>query len=251
MVCIETIIFHLLAFAFAAGNKTLGRRTSTVKMGDEESGCEDVLMKLQSIGMGKKDLPHHTKLPRASVLVPLFEREIKNISVLTSRSYQSNLHVLFTQRPATLLSHGGEVCFPGGRQDPEDEGDDVVTAMREAQEEVGLHPRYVKAICRMEPVESTHSLCVTPIIGLIRPPHEAEPSQLKLNASEVEAAFAVPLEYFANPENCVSISTVKWSKGDFHVRTYLFDDVESGRQFKIWGLTAHVVHEVAKLAFSK
>ena len=221
---------------------------------------KSALMKLRMVGMEKKELPHHVDLKRASVLVPLFERDntnnnqiiepsssIKELS--SSQSYKSNLHVLFTQRPHTLSSHPGEVCFPGGRQDPEDEGDDVVTAMREAREEVGLHPQYIDAIGRMETVESKHSLCVTPIIGLIRPSLVAEPSQLKLNVQEVEAAFAVPLEYFAKAENCVSKKTVEWNGGDFVIRTYLFDDLESGRQFRIWGLTAHVIHEVAKMAF--
>jgi coenzyme A diphosphatase NUDT7 len=151
-----------------------------------------------------------------------------------------------------MSSHGGEVCFPGGRQDEEDKGDDVVTATREAYEEVGLHPQYVDIIGRMESIESKHSLCVTPIIGLVRPPYKAEPANLTLNADEVEAVFAVPLAYFANPVNCVSKTKIIYgSRKDFVMRTYLFDDVSSGRRFRIWGLTAHIVHAVAELAFEQ
>ena len=82
-----------------------------------------------------------------------------------------------------MKRHGGEVCFPGGKQDEEDEGDDVLTVMREANEEIGLHPQFVDSIARMETLESKHSLCVTPIIGLVRS-EVAEPSQLKLNMDE-------------------------------------------------------------------
>ena len=160
--------------------------------------------------------------------------------------------MLFTQRPQNMKSHGGEVCFPGGKQDPEDNGCDVTTALREANEEVGLDPNLVQQLARMETIESKHSLCVTPIVGFIEPPSAAEPSQLTLNEQEVEAAFAVPLEYFTMDENCASIETIQWGKNrEFIMRTYLFDDPESGRQFRIWGLTAHVVHQVAQLAFSK
>jgi len=104
----------------------------------------------------------------------------------------------------------------------------------------------------METVESKHSLCVTPIVGWIDPPEAAEPSGLELNLEEVEAAFAVPLEYFAREENCVEKYSVEWSGGEFVVRTYLFEDGErhGGRVFRIWGLTAHVVYEVAKVAFA-
>ena len=209
----------------------------------------DVLSRLRSLGMDKKELPHHADLRRASILVPLFERTIAE-KQHSSYSYQSNIHVLFTQRPQKMKSHGGEVCFPGGKQDPEDELDDIRTALREAHEEVGLHSAYIESIARLETVESKHSLCVTPIVGIIHPPSVAEPSQLKLNTTEVEAAFAVPLEYFADPENW-EITKVKWSGGDFLIRTYLWDDVESGCQFKIWGLTAHVIHHVATMAFIK
>lgn len=206
-----------------------------------------ILANLSSHGMEKKELPHHNELRRASILVPLFERPQSQQS-----SSSSNLHVLFTQRPQKMKSHGGEVCFPGGKQDEEDEGCDITTALREAQEEVGLDPNHVEQIARMESIESRYSLCVTPIVGLIRPSSVAEPSQLTLNEGEVEAAFAVPLEYFTIPENLASIQKVQYgANGEFLMRTYLFDDPESGRQFRIWGLTAHVIHQVAELAFSK
>mmetsp|Transcript_26800 Transcript_26800/g.40519 ORF Transcript_26800/g.40519 Transcript_26800/m.40519 type:complete len:249 (+) Transcript_26800:105-851(+) len=225
--------------SLATNNKMMATRT--------KEHTNSVLANLSSHGMEKKELPHHNELRRASVLVPLFERPIQQ-----QEQSSSNLHVLFTQRPQKMKSHGGEVCFPGGKQDAEDNGCDVTTALREAHEEVGLNPDHVQQIARMEAIESKHSLCVTPIVGLIQPPSAAEPSQLTLNEHEVEAAFAVPLEYFTITENLASIQKIKYgANGEFLMRTYLFDDPESGRQFRIWGLTAHVVHEVAQLAFSR
>ena len=241
------LTFLATIILMSSGADSLATNNSNNKMASPTTieHTNSVLANLSSHGMEKKELPHHYKLRRASILVPLFERPQQSSS-------SSNLHVLFTQRPQKMKSHGGEVCFPGGKQDEEDEGCDITTALREAQEEVGLDPNYVQQIARMETVESLHSLCVTPIVGLIEPSSAAEPSGLTLNEHEVEAAFAVPLEYFTIPENLASIKKIQYgANGEFLMRTYLFDDPESGRQFRIWGLTAHVIHQVAELAFSK
>ena len=207
----------------------------------------DVISKLRSLGLDKKDLPQRAELRRASILVPLFERSKSSSQTATLDS--NNIHVLFTQRPKRMKSHGGEVCFPGGKQDKEDEGCDIQTAKREAFEEIGLHHDHIESISRMETIESKHGLCVTPIIGLIQPSSKAEPSQLQLNEDEVEAAFAVPLIHFTNDDNC-SIEKIMWKGYEFPMRTYLYDDEESASQYKIWGLTAHVAHQVVMHAYS-
>ncbi|KAL7532897.1 hypothetical protein ACHAXR_008049 [Thalassiosira sp. AJA248-18] len=238
MLGISSIISALL---FAFTTRSSGSLNNIKMTNDISCQKDDVISKLRSLGMGKKELPHHADLRRASILVPLFERDDDDSNII---------HVLFTLRPKTMKSHGGEVCFPGGKQDPDDV-DDIHTALREAHEEVGLHSQYIESIARMETVESKHSLCVTPIIGFVNPSSVAEPSQLKLHTDEVEAAFAVPLHFFADPDNCHSIEKVQWRGGDFLLRTYLYDDPSSKRQFKIWGLTAHVVHLVATKAFCK
>ena len=97
-----------------------------------------VLERFRRIGLQSKDRPQHEGLARASVLVPLFVRNDNNDS--------SSIYVLLTQRPTTLRTHAGEVCFPGGKQDDEDCQDDVVTALREAREEVGLSERAVQPL---------------------------------------------------------------------------------------------------------
>ena len=174
-------IANILAFSYTGYFTNNKSKSTAIKM----TGTDQVLDRLRSVGLEKKDLPRHRDLKRASVLVALFERETTVGDASDTTESQSNLHVLFTQRPTKMSSHGGEVCFPGGRQDEEDNNDDIITATREAYEEVGLHPKYVDAIGRMETVESKHSLCVTPIIGLIRPSLKAEPCNLTLNIDEV------------------------------------------------------------------
>jgi peroxisomal coenzyme A diphosphatase NUDT7 len=194
------------------------------------------LDRLRKVGMQAKDLSGHEDLPRASVLVPLFRQH-------------ETLCVLLTQRPLHLNSHPGEVCFPGGRQDPDDESNDVETALREAWEEVGLERASIQPICRLATVESKGGLCVTPIVGLLEPPEVVH--QLKVSKDEVEAVFTVPIEFFLESSgNLADKFDVPWSGGMFTFRTYFYPD-QHQKSFKIFGLTAHVIHQVACVAIDE
>ncbi|GIM13101.1 hypothetical protein Vretimale_16262 [Volvox reticuliferus] len=114
----------------------------------------------------------------AAVLVGLFEDQ------------SGVVRVLLTQRSAHLKSHRGEVCLPGGKRDEEDL-DDIGTALREAQEELGLDPARVTVLACLPPVLSKHHLSVTPVIALV--PADMVP---RPNPHEVAAAFTVPLAVF-------------------------------------------------------
>mmetsp|Transcript_51919 Transcript_51919/g.155837 ORF Transcript_51919/g.155837 Transcript_51919/m.155837 type:complete len:309 (-) Transcript_51919:1077-2003(-) len=195
---------------------------------------EEQLDRLRAIGLSDKkaeQLPHLSSLPRASVLVPIFEKD-------------SVLHTLLTKRSYTLSSHPGDVCFCGGRQDPEDGLDDVATALREAKEEVGLEPNLVTVLSRLRGLQSKNGLCVTPVIGWV---DNLSLEDLCLSDDEVEAAFVVPLSYFVREENCSSKHDIKWAGEWFTMRTYFYSD-QSEETFKIWGLTAAIAHEVARIA---
>jgi coenzyme A diphosphatase NUDT7 len=210
-------------------------------MGSIIAPPDELLDRLRQIGMSRQDRPEHNKLRRASVLVPLFLRR-------NGDAEEVSINMLFTQRPIKMRTHPGEVCFPGGKQDHEDNEDDVVTALREAQEEVGLDRIHVQPICRLETLESYTGLCVTPVVGLIRPSHKAEPSNLTISQDEVEAAFSVPLLYFLEESNLSSKQEIPWRGGVFEVRTYHYESSENQRTFKISGLTAHIAHQVAQLS---
>lgn len=111
----------------------------------------------------------------AAVLVPLYDNG-------------DGLHVVLTRRPSRMRAHAGEVSFPGGGQDPED-ADLVATALREADEEVGLPPGRVEVMGRLDPLVTMSSgASIVPVVGLVRdlPPLRAEPA-------EVDAILHVPL----------------------------------------------------------
>jgi 8-oxo-dGTP pyrophosphatase MutT (NUDIX family) len=118
----------------------------------------------------------------ASVLVPLVERE-------------SGLAVLLTQRTAHLRDHAGQISFPGGRVEDSD-ADAVATALREAEEEVGLAHRHVDVIGQMPAYTTVTRFVVTPVVALVEPGFE-----LKLDDFEVAHAFEVPLAFLMTPAN--------------------------------------------------
>jgi 8-oxo-dGTP pyrophosphatase MutT (NUDIX family) len=117
----------------------------------------------------------------ASVLIPVVVHERPTI--------------LLTQRTTHLSSHSGQIAFPGGKQDAAD-ADLVATALREAQEEVGLDPARVQVIGRLPEYRTGSGFIITPVVSLVRPGFELVP-----NPFEVEEAFEVPLDFLMDPAN--------------------------------------------------
>jgi 8-oxo-dGTP pyrophosphatase MutT (NUDIX family) len=121
------------------------------------------------------------------------EREPAQASVLVPIVMRERPTVLLTERTTHLSTHSGQVAFPGGKRDATDR-DEAHTALREAQEEIGLEPRLVEIVGRM-PIYTTGSqFIITPVVGLVHPDH-----RLTLNAFEVADAFEVPLDFLMNP----------------------------------------------------
>jgi 8-oxo-dGTP pyrophosphatase MutT (NUDIX family) len=119
----------------------------------------------------------------AAVLVPLYEHE-------------GELHAVFTRRRHDLRRHPGEISFPGGRQDGPEE-DLVVTALREAEEEIGLPRDAVHIVGALQPTPTiATNYAVYPFVGLIEPGHEWQPSAgevaevLELSVADLRAGYA-------------------------------------------------------------
>jgi coenzyme A diphosphatase NUDT7 len=196
------------------------------------------LQRLRDFGMSiKESQPAHSQLKRASVLVLITQ----------------DWHILLTRRSKQLKSHPGEVCLPGGKQDPEDHQDDLVTALRETKEEVGLHLLDVMTpLCRLPTLESINHLCVTPIVVYVETPHSELALQLNINPTEVDVAFWVPLKYFSKVAP-VEQYEIPWSGETFVFRRYHYCQDENGnsnnsQQYSITGLTAHIAHQVSTIA---
>jgi 8-oxo-dGTP pyrophosphatase MutT (NUDIX family) len=137
--------------------------------------------------------------------------------------------VLLTERTQHLSTHSGQVAFPGGRTD-ETDADAVATALREAQEEVGLDPRFVQVIGHLPIYVTGTSFVVTPVVGLVQPDFDLRP-----NPHEVADAFEVPLSFLMNPANH-RLHAFEWE--GVRREWYSMPYVEGGRERFIWGATA-------------
>ncbi|MGD9668120.1 MAG: CoA pyrophosphatase [Hyphomicrobiaceae bacterium] len=168
--------------------------------------------------LARKDPPRP-----AAVLVPVVARE--------------PLTVLFTLRTAHLASHAGQVSFPGGKIDEEDE-DAIATALREAQEEVALSPDLIEPLGFLDTYRTSTGYSVAPLVALVDPGHAAVP-----NPDEVADIFEVPLAYLMAPEN-ISLNARMWlgRERQFYAFTY--------HSRYIWGATAGILNNMRDRLFS-
>ncbi|MFL5296589.1 MAG: NUDIX hydrolase [Phenylobacterium sp.] len=120
-------------------------------------------------------------LTPASVLVGLVERE-------------AGLSVILTRRADTLRQHTGQVAFPGGRRDPGETA--WQTALREAEEEIGLHPSHVSLAGLSTPYRTGTGFLITPVVGFVTPGFTLEP-----NPHEVADIFETPFGFLMDPAN--------------------------------------------------
>jgi 8-oxo-dGTP pyrophosphatase MutT (NUDIX family) len=162
----------------------------------------------------------------AAVLVPLVQRA-------------QGLHVLLTRRTDHLHDHAGQISFPGGRHDPDDESL-VATALREAHEEIGLHAQQVEVLACMPVYRTVTHYEVTPVLALVQPPFE-----LALDDFEVAEAFEVPLAFLMNPAHH---RWHAWVDSEGSAREFVsMPWHRDGREYYIWGATAAMLRNLYRL----
>ena len=147
----------------------------------------------------------------SAVLVPLFERE-------------GAVHVWLLKRSAALRQHSGQVAFPGGKHDPEDDSL-LTTALREAHEEVGFGPHDVDVIGQLDDLVTITGFTITPFVAWVRSDLAPRP-----NGAEVARVFAAPVTaFFETPT------------GDFPRIGWRIDGE------LVWGATAAIARGLANI----
>ena len=133
--------------------------------------------------------------------------------------------VVFTQRTAHLADHAGQISFPGGRCD-DDDCTPERTALREAQEEIGLDASRVELLGRLPEYRTSTGFSVTPVVGWAEPPVSYRP-----DPHEVAEVFEVPLGFLLDPRNH------RYESAFFKGRMRHYWAMPYGDRF-IWGATA-------------
>ncbi|MGB7287423.1 MAG: CoA pyrophosphatase, partial [Salaquimonas sp.] len=151
----------------------------------------------------------------AAVLVPIVKRA-------------DELTVVLTKRTERLNSHSGQIAFAGGKIDAED-ASPVAAALREAEEEIGLHADKVEVLGTMPEYLSGSGYRITPVIALIE-----NNMQLTPNPDEVEYIFEVPLAFLMDSDNH------KLGSRMFNGNRRYYLEMPFGKHY-IWGVTAGMI----------
>ncbi|TXC86042.1 CoA pyrophosphatase [Metabacillus litoralis] len=182
------------------------------------------------------------------------ERFSKYAVLLPILKVNNDIHILFEVRSQELRRQPGEICFPGGRMDKQDQSF-LDTAVRETTEELGITQEQITDVYPIDFLLSPYGMIVYPFVGLINDFNSINP-----NKSEVQETFTVPLTFFLNTKPDV-----------YHVHTKLepeedfpFDLIPGGRNYNwqtrkmdeifyqyenkvIWGLTARILSHFIEL----
>ncbi|QHJ00295.1 CoA pyrophosphatase [Xylophilus rhododendri] len=148
--------------------------------------------------------------------------------------------VLLTERTAHLSSHSGQVAFPGGRTDPEDDGP-IGTALREAHEEVGLEARFVEVLGLLPTYGTVSAYVVTPVVALVAPDFTLTPHDF-----EVADVFEAPLSFLMDPANHRR-HRMDAPDGRREWLSMPWTDPATGKQHFIWGATAGMLRNLYRL----
>lgn len=154
-------------------------------------------------------------------------------AVLIAVTDRADPGIVLTQRTETLRNHAGQVAFPGGRADPGDV-DLVATALREAEEEIGLPPRVVTVVGLADRYQTVTGFQVTPVLGVIPPDLILKPAE-----AEVAALFEVPLSFLLDPAHHQQVSA-SWRGRTRHFYEILWNDR------RIWGATAAMIVNLSR-----
>ncbi|SRR5690606_9733625 len=153
---------------------------------------------------------------RAAVFMPLVQRA-------------SGLHLIFTRRASHLYDHAGQICFPGGRIEPQDLSAEAA-ALRETEEEIGVSAEYIDVIGTQPGFLTSTKFTMKPVIGVVKPGFTITPDE-----TEVAEVFEVPLGFLMDPSHHF-LHRAELPNGGHR----LYFSMPWGQYF-IWGATAALV----------
>ena len=160
----------------------------------------------------------------------------REAAVLVALTAESSPQVILGRRAMHLPLHPGEVAFPGGKREPEDDTP-WVTAMREAMEEVGLEESLVHRLGELSPLITRTGFEVYPCVARV-----PDSLDMVVDPAEFDSVFLLPLEVFAD-HGIFRLETMSDGK-----RTRMVPHYQVGSD-NIWGVTAAVLAQLANVAY--
>ena len=163
--------------------------------------------------------PKNINYKLAAILIPIIE-------------YSGAVQVLFTRRSNNLKHHPGQISFPGGKADLCDRSL-LDTALREVDEEIGVEKHLIRVIGKLKQHETVTGFRIQPYVGLLN-----VGINYKINQTEVDEVFEIPLEFLLNSKN-------------MRVESFTFNGIERSYYtipygpYYIWGATARIIKSLA------
>ncbi len=188
-----------------------------LKMIIDQLTLEDIRQSLKSEKNQSDNYGIITGKKQSAVLLPLIKID-------------DGWHLLFIKRTETVNHHKGQIAFPGGAFDLED-GNLLQTALREAQEEIGLNPKHVNILGRIKSFHTTSNFTITPYVALID-----WPFNIILSQDEVSKVVIYPISWLADPSNWEEKDIQLDDGSSIHAYFYLPYQGEI-----LWGATARIV----------
>jgi 8-oxo-dGTP pyrophosphatase MutT (NUDIX family) len=161
--------------------------------------------------------------------------ELRKAAVLIAVTESKDPELIYTLRSNKVGSHGGEVSFPGGMYEEQDDNLEN-TALRESEEETGLDRNKVSILGPIDTVVSRFNISVTPYVGIV--PHDIE---LNDSSDEIEACFRVPLSFLLRDKRHRN-DEINRSGDIFFMPAYEYNS------YIIWGLTAMMTVDFLNIA---
>lgn len=173
---------------------------------------------------------HHAPLREAAVLIALSD-DVNAINNLGDIYSSNGLQVLLTKRASHLKHHPAQISFPGGKVEQTDINL-THTALREAQEEIGLDPQNVTVIGQLPSYEIISGYQVTPIVAIVN----SIQTYIK-DKNEVDEIFHVPLQHFLQDENHHIVDSYRHGR---HLKVHFYPY----KHYNIWGATAAMLKDL-------
>jgi 8-oxo-dGTP pyrophosphatase MutT (NUDIX family) len=170
-------------------------------------------------------------LNRAAPLIPADEAPKLAAVLVPVVARKDGLSLLLTKRTAHLSKHPGQIAFPGGRIDDDDETA-LAAALREAEEEIGLSRSFVTPLGFLDGYRTVTNFHVVPVVALVR-----EGFALRRQTEEVAEVFEVPLAFLMTPKNHERHSK-DWNGIARHFYAMPYGD------YYIWGATAGMLRNM-------